>query len=117
MSKTKSTTVKAPRPSKEELEAKLLKVETDAISLRWALKKHSVRDVLEEFRCDMGQVEDFLRVTGDQLWHMAGKNGDLNPKLFLSLVNTLTLYADMMKQKIEETDNCYIDQLPAGKPL
>ena len=116
MSKAKSTTEKAPRPSKEELEAKLLKAETDAISLRFALKKHSVRDVLEEFRCDMGQVEDFLRVTGDQLWHMAGTNADLNQEVFLSLGNTLTLYADMVQQKIEETDTCYIDKLPAGKP-
>ena len=115
MSKAKGTTVKAPRPSQEELEAKLHQAEDDAIALRWALKKHNARDVLEEFRSDMWRAEGFLRVTGDQLWDMAGTNDDPNQQLFLSLGNTLTLYADMMQQKLLETDTCYMDKLPAGK--
>ena len=116
MSKAKGASVKAPCPSQEELEAKLHQAEDDAIALRWALKKHSARDVLEGFRCDMWSVEGFLRVTGDQLWDMAGTNDDSNQQLFLSLGNTLTLYADMMQQKLLETDTCYMDKLPAGKP-
>ena len=116
MSKTKGTTVKAPRPSQKELEAKLHQAEDDAIALRWALKKHSARAVLEEFRCELWPVESFLRVTGDQLYEMIPPNDDPLQQFFLSLSNTLTLYADMMRQKLLETDTCYMDKLPAGKP-
>ena len=115
MSKTKGKTMEAPRPSQKELEAKLHQVEDDAIALRWALKKYSARAVLEEFRNDMSSVENFLRVTGDQLWDMAGTNDNSNQQFFLSLGNTLTLYADMMQQKLLETDTCYMDKLLAGK--
>ncbi len=114
--KKKQPPTKRPRPPQEELEARLHQAEDDAIALRWELKKHSARDVLEGFRCDMGQVEDFLRVTGDQLFEMVGTNDDPNQQFFLSLSNTLTLYADMMQQKLLETDPCYIDKLSAGKP-
>ena len=110
MTKTKGTTEKAPRPSRKELEARLHRIEYDANALRWALKKFNVCAVLEEFRSEMMRVEGFLRVTGDQLWDMAGGSDNPHQELFLSLGNTLTLYADMMQQNLEETDTCYMNK-------
>lgn len=113
--KKKQSPTKPPRLSKEELEARLHQTEYDAIALRWALKKYSARAMLEEFCCEMWRVEGFLRVTGDQIFDMAGTNDDPNQQLFLSLGNTLTLYADMMQQKLLETDTCYMDKRPGGR--
>ncbi len=110
MNEAKGTTVKAPRASQKELEAVLHRIEYETAGLRWALKKYNTRDVLEDFRGEMMRVESFLRVTGDQLYEMVGTNDDPNQQFFLSLSNTLTLYADMMKQKIEETDTCYLGE-------
>ncbi len=115
MSKAKGTTEKAPRPTKEELQSELDKAESEAIRLGWAVEKYTVRQALETFRGDMWRVEGFLRVTGDQIYDMAGSNDNPDQQLFLSLGNTLTLYADMMKQKIDETDPCYMNELPGGK--
>ena len=111
MNEAKGTTEKAPRASQKELEAVLHRIEYETAGLRWALKKFNTRDVLEEFRGEMMRVESFLRVTGDQLYEMVGTNDDPNQQFFLSLSNTLTLYADMMKQKIEETDTCYLGKV------
>lgn len=110
MSKTKGTTVGTPPPSEKELEARLHRLEYDANALRWALKKHNVQTVLEDFRNEMMRVEGFLRVTGDQVWHMAGGNDNPHQHFFLSLGNTLTLYADMVQQNLEETDTCYMNK-------
>ena len=115
MNEAKGTTVKAPRASQKELEAVLHRIEYETAGLRWALKKYNTRDVLEDFRGEMMRVESFLRVTGDQIYEMVGTNDDPNQQFFLSLSNTLTLYADMMKQKIDETDPCYMNELPGGK--
>ncbi len=125
MSEAKGTTVGTPRASQKELEAVLHRNEYETAGLRWALKKFNTRDMLEEFRGEMMRVESFLRVTGDQLFEMVGTNDDPNQQFFLSLSNTLTLYADMVKQKIEETDTCYLGKvhrqnlahLLGGKPL
>lgn len=110
MSEAKGTTVKAPLPSQEELEARLHRLEYDANNLRWALKKYSVQTVLEDFRNEMMRVEGFLRVTGDQVWDMAGTSDNPHQQFFLSLGNTLTLYADMMQQNLEATDTCYLGE-------
>ncbi len=108
MSEAKGTTVKAPRASQKELEARLHRLEYDANNLRWALKKYSVQTVLEDFRNEMMRVEGFLRVTGDQVWDMAEGSDNPYSQFFLSLGNTLTLYADMMQQNFEATDTVYL---------
>ena len=108
MSEAKGTTEKASRASQKELEAKLHRLEYDANGLRWALKKYSAVTVLEDFRNEMMRVEGFLRVTGDQVWDMAGGSDNPHQQFFLSLGNTLTLYADMMQQNLEATDTCYM---------
>ena len=113
MSKAKRKTVEAPRPSKEELEAKLLKAETDAISLRWALKKATVRSVIEELRRDMMQAETFLKVTSDELYLKA--DGSDEGLYFMNLSDTFKLYSEWLHQTINETDPCYMDRLPGGK--
>ena len=115
MSEAKGTTVKEPRATKEELQGELDKAESEVIRLGWAVEKYTVRQALENFRSEMMRVEGLLRVSGDEIWGMAESNENPYQQFFLSFGNTLILYADMVKQKIEETDPCYMEELPGGK--
>ena len=116
MSKAKRKTVEAPRPSQEELEAKLIQAENDAINLRWAVKNATVADALDELREDMVQLQVVLKGAADQLYDLGEKVSDQEGRSLLALSFTFHFISDFMLKKIKETDSLYIRKLPRGKP-
>ena len=116
MSKAKGKTVEAPRPTQEELEAKLIQAKNDAINLRLAISKATLRDVIEETRRDMMKAESFFRATAEVMWDKIETEENPNPDFYESLHDTMELYADMLKERINLTGSSYMDKLPQGKP-
>ena len=116
MSKAKGTSVEAPRPTQEELEAKLIQAKNDAINLQWAVKKATVADVLDELREDMVQLQVVLKGAADQLYDLGEKVSDQEGRSLLALSFTFYFISDLMLKKIRETDSIYMRRLPGGKP-
>ena len=115
MSEAKGTTEKAPRPSQKELETRLLQAKNEAIALRLAISKATLRDVIEETRRDMMKAESFFRATAEVMWDKIEAEDNPGPDFYESLHDTMELYADMLKERIHLTDSSYMDKLPGGK--
>ncbi|MCH8890228.1 MAG: hypothetical protein IH827_03995 [Myxococcales bacterium] len=116
MSKAEGTTVGAPRPTQEELETRLLQAEHVAIDLRLAISKATLRDVIEETRRDMMKAESFFRAIAEVMWDKIEAEDNPSPDFYESLHDTMELYANMLKERINLTDSSYMDKLPRGKP-
>ena len=118
MSKAEGTTVEAPRPTQEELKAKLIQAKNDAINLQWAVKNATVRDALDELRFDMVKLQLVLKGAADQLYHL-GESEEVNDhdsRNLLALSCSFNFISDSMLKKITETDSIYMRRLPGGKP-
>ena len=120
MSKAKRRTAEAPRPSQEELQARIWKAQREVINASWAHKNATVNDVLEELCGDMHTTKNILEGMSVSIYETNIEGSGClteqeQTKIMLGIHHTLELLVTFIGERLERSADVYTDQLPARK--